>query len=239
MGLAMVEGSFLDVIKLSNPAMYQAIMEHSPPVNYNDFIGRLYDHLDRIIITLQENPQTYGKLDFTEDDLTQIIVDMMRVKGFDATSDTNTGGHVDLKIAYHGAAQQFHWLGEAKTDNGGVSNVFGGTEQILTRYATGEHGIQDHAGLIVYIRRERAEEFIAQLKDDVPRRVPVNTGLNGVEDCPLRPRMAFKTDYAIPRLGSTSSYKVRYMGVSLYFVPEDKSGRTSTVMQKKRQLLSE
>lgn len=235
----MGEGSVLEVIKLSNPMMYKAIMEHSPPVDYDDFLERLYSHLDRIIITLQENPQTYGKLEFTEDDITQIIVDMMRTKDFDATSDTNTGGHVDLKITFHGTEKQFHWLGEAKTDKDGISNVFGGLEQMLTRYATGEHGIQDHAGIIVYIRRQGSESFITQLRDAVSTNMPENTNFNSAEFCTLRPKMAFNTDYSIPRLGSESSYKVRYMGVSLYFVPEDKSGRGSAVMKKKRQLLSE
>ena len=215
------------------------MMEHSPPADYDDFLGRLYNHLDQVIIAMQENPQTYGKLEFTEDDLTQIIVDMMRSRGFDASSDTNTGGHVDLKIAYHGAVQPFHWLGEAKTDNGGVANVFGGAEQMLTRYATGEHGVQDHAGIIIYVRREGAEDFISKVRNVIHENVPENCGLNVVENCLLRPRMAFKTDYAIPRLGSSSSYKVRYMGLSLYFVPEDKSGRKSVVIKAKRELLKE
>lgn len=233
----MNECDVLGVMKLSNPALYQAIMQNCPPTCYEDFLGRLYLHLDRIIISLQENPQIYGKLDFTEDDLTQIIVDRMRDQNFDATSDTNTGGHVDLKIAYHGTIQQFHWLGEAKTDVGGITNVFGGSEQMLTRYATGEHGIQDHAGIIIYIRRQGAESFMTELHDAVPDRVPANAGFNSIEGCLLRPRMAFNTDYAIPRLGGSSNYKVRYMGVSLYFVPEDKSGRGSQSMKKKRRVL--
>ena len=219
-----IDNLSLGQLKLLNPRAYNAAMSYIMIDNYEDFLDRLYSAMDKIIVSLQENPNIYG--DMTEDQLTQIIIDRLKGHDFNAYSDPNTGGHVDLRIDYPGT--NYLWLGEAKIDNN-KEHVYEGFLQLTTRYATGEKN-QTAGGIIIYIKNHPAVDFMSEIKEHIQQQInPISISV-----CPERGDWVFNIETNLPRVGGNISYHIRNMGVSLYFLPEDKSGRTAKKYQRKR-----
>lgn len=218
----------LGILKVANPKAYNAAMSYILIDSYDDFLARLYSAIDKIIISLQKNPQIYGEM--TEDQLTQIIIDRLSDFDFNAYSDPNVGGHVDLSVDYPG--ESYLWLGEAKIDNN-KEHVYEGFLQLTTRYATGEKN-QTAGGIIIYIKNHPIVDFMNGLKEHFQQQInPRN-----IEVCPNRGEAAFSMETNLPRVGGNISYHIRSMGVSLHFLPEDKSGRTAKKHQLKRNAIT-
>ena len=91
---------------------------------YQDFVSQLYTDLDESIYALQATPELRQK--DGEDRISQDILVGLNQKGYQATHDTKTGGHVDLSIRLG----DHSWIGEAKKDG----NFKEGFLQLATRY---------------------------------------------------------------------------------------------------------
>lgn len=93
--------------------------------------------------------------DLGEDALTAMITAGLECIGLDASS-SRVGGNCDVTIRFRG---QYLWLGEAKIFNG-VAHVWGGYQQLVTRYRT---ELQSHSrgGLLLYCFKGAAGPLLA------------------------------------------------------------------------------
>lgn len=210
-----IDNITIGAIKTLNPQAYDSFFAHLA-TTYDDFIIGIYKKLELIISSLQENPQ--HQQGNSEAQITNQIVSMFRIAGYNAYSDTENGGHVDIKIDKPNT--NFLWLAEAKKGTN-LNHIHEGFLQLLTRYATG--GINQTEGcILIYIFTESAVEHVQNFRDDLPKR-----GIDDLEinDSPCRNPLIFYSESHTPRMGEGIKYKVKHIGISLYFRPLDKSGR--------------
>lgn len=177
---------------------------------YQDFVSQLYADLDESIYALQATRELRQK--DSEDRISLDILIGLSQKGYQATHDTKTGGHVDLSIRLGDHA----WIGEAKKDG----NFQEGLLQLATRYvqASGNFA-HDQGGLLFYMVQTadalgKLDEWRAKLTADG------HTCL----DC-TKNTLAFYSTHKLE--GSGTAFTVRTMAVSLYHQPKDKSARIS------------
>lgn len=71
---------------------------------YQDFVSRLYADLDESIYALQATPEL--RQADSEDRISQDILTRLNQKGYQATHDTKTGGHVNLSIRLSAELQE-------------------------------------------------------------------------------------------------------------------------------------
>lgn len=145
-----------------------------------------------------------------EDRLTVDLVTILKAMGFQASHDTDVGGHCDVVIY---GKNNFLWLGEAKIHKS-YDWDYQGLQQLSTRYSTGIVG-QDHGGLILYTWNQNSNdmmnrwtEHLLTSKPDLKMEVCAKNPLvrNSVHDHPAT---------GLP-------FYVRHTPVSLYFSPQDK-----------------
>ena len=177
---------------------------------YRDFVSQLYADLDESIYALQATAELRQK--DSEDRISQDILIGLSQKGYQATHDTKTGGHVDLSIRLG----DHSWIGEAKKDG----NFQEGFLQLATRYvqASGNFA-HDQGGLLFYMVHTAdalgaLNRWRKRLTDDG------QTCL----DC-TKNKLAFYSTHKLE--GPGTDFTVRTMAVSLYHQPKDKSARTS------------
>lgn len=199
-----------------NPQAFSAL-ERFLVSSYDDFIESIYSSLKWAIKELQENPQHHR--DSTEDQITHYLISILRAQNFNAFSDTETGGHVDIRIDKPGT--DYLWLGEAKKDNS-LNHVYEGFLQLTTRYATSATN-QTQGGILIYILKKKATNFINDCKNNLIKKQIPNLKVSDDLENPL----FFQTVSNIPRMGDHLSFKIRHLGISLYFSPKDHSGRNA------------
>lgn len=207
----------LGAIKLIQPAVVDAI-DAFFITNYEEFVCSVSHKVERIIKELQTQPQIYGTL--SEDALTHIIVSSLRLADFNAVKDPEQGGHVDIQVTYPG--RDFLWSAEAKLDRS-QSHVHEGFVQLTTRYATGLP--EQHCGaVIIYNAKHPVAPFLSDVKETLKGKVDQNMTFTA---CNRLPNQSFYIQVPLNRLGVDANYRfnLRYLAVSLYFRPLDKSGR--------------
>lgn len=177
---------------------------------YQDFVSQLYADLDESIYLLQATRELRQK--DTEDRISQDILIGLSQKGYQATHDTKTGGHVDLSIRLG----DHSWIGEAKKDG----NFHEGLLQLATRYvqASGNFA-HDQGGLLFYM--VQTADALGKLNG---WRTKLNTDGHACFDC-TNNKLVFYSTHKLE--GSGTDFTVRTMAVSLYHQPKDKSARIS------------
>jgi hypothetical protein len=147
----------------------------------------------------------------SEDLLTTDVVTGLVLMGFQASHDTDIGGHCDVVV---GGRDNFLWLGEAKTHKD-YDWLYKGFQQLCTRYSTGLPG-QDIGGMLIYCYNQNALEVMRKWRE---RLSSERTDLQ-VDDCEGNP-LNFRSTH--PHDVSGLPYRVRHVPILLYFKPEDKA----------------
>ncbi|MFH5923822.1 hypothetical protein [Roseomonas xinghualingensis] len=144
-----------------------------------------------------------------EDLLTNDIVTSLKDIGFQASHDTDIGGHCDVVVE---GRENFLWLGEAKTHHD-YDWLYKGFQQLSTRYSGGMPG-QEAGGLIIYCYNQGVAQMMSSWKQHlVTQRPDIQT-----ITCTANP-LAFRSTHLHEVSGL--SYMVRHIPVALYFDPKD------------------
>ncbi|WP_063800889.1 hypothetical protein [Burkholderia ubonensis] len=211
---------FMLMVK-DNPVHRNMVRQHFVKT-YEEFIDIFNEMLDYAITRLEENPQHHQN--DNEDALTEKLVTSLQMAGYDATHGTSGGGSKDLTVRWKNP--QWTWIGEAKKYKS-LADVREGFLQLTTRYRTA-NPLFTRGALIAYTLRPKAatllEEWIQEAANVAAgTKVPLDNFR--VEDCPLRPKLAYNSFH--DHVATGLPCQIRHMAVVLYHLPEDKSGRTA------------
>ncbi|MVS97884.1 hypothetical protein [Devosia marina] len=149
------------------------------------------------------------KLDHSEDALSIDLVTSLKAMGFQASHDTQYGGHCDIVVEAKG---QFLWIAECKIHSS-YDWLLKGFAQLDTRYSTGLPG-QDAGEMIIYSRNQRADQGMASWKERLKEARP------DVEFHDGDAKLMFRTTHTHELTGAT--FRVRHICVPLYFKPVDR-----------------
>lgn len=145
-----------------------------------------------------------------EDALSVDIVTDLKAMGFEASHDTQYGGHCDIVVE---AADNFLWIGEAKKHST-YDWLLKGFQQLDTRYTTGIPG-QDAGGMIIYhLGQDTKSMMETWIKHLVEKRPDVS-----VEPCSKNPLIHYSSHI---HKNSGLTFRVRHVAINLRFAPEDK-----------------
>lgn len=175
------------------------------------FLEVLEKDFDLSIRELEDNAQHHQ--DSSEDALTRILVGPLRLLGYDAKSDPNTRGHVDILV--ESRRLNLKWIGEAKKHAGYDKDVEG-VLQLITRYTS---GADDHGAVVLYVFNRNAARMTAEWRTvltDEPRCETIRL----IDDA--RTVFRFRSVHRHP---SGIEYMVRHHIVLLHHDPQDASGR--------------
>ncbi|WP_417787514.1 hypothetical protein [Stutzerimonas xanthomarina] len=209
--LNMTLGQFKDVAAALGLAGLANSIKRYTLTTYSQFVDVLYADLTEALSIIQENPEL--RQEDEEDRLTIEIVSILRGMGYNAEHERKVGGHTDISVR---GRDRFLWIGEAKIHDS-YKYIFQGFQQLCTRYSTGDSG-QDCGGLLIYIPNKNAANVVRTWRKRIE-----NEGIEdlAILDCEERPDMVFYTTHKHERSGRT--FKVKHIGVSIYFDPKDHS----------------
>lgn len=190
---------------------------------YDEFIEVLYDELDMVISTLEENPQHH--FDDNEDKITHSIVSMLKMRNYSATQGTTSGGNVDITVKC--LNPMWSWIGEAKI-YATLKNLSEGFLQLTTRYRNASPMFASR-GLLAYTKRP---DPTALLKEWDAHVAELNLAEYVRSECPRRPGLAFITTHRDSSSGQPVT--IRHNAVALHHLPEDRSGRTAAKYKVRR-----
>lgn len=175
---------------------------------YDEFIDELYTTIDKIISLKEENPEFYQTDE--EDKITLEIKNSLVLLGYDASHEQKIGGHADLVVRKN----SYLWIGEAKIHHS-YPYLWKGFQQLSTRYSIGNSNQKD-GGLLIYIRQANARSVMDRWNHYL-----LNQNLNNYssEACQKR-NLAFFSTHTHERSGEC--FRVRHIGISFYFKPQDK-----------------
>ncbi len=176
---------------------------------YDEFIDELYKDIDNIVFSKEENPELYEQ--DTEDRITIDIKNTLRILGYDASHEAKVGGHADLLVRKN----KFLWIGEAKIHRS-YDYLWQGFQQLTTRYSTGDCNQKD-GGLLIYIRNENAKNVMDSWQLHLSSKELPDYSSN---PC-LKRKLAFFSSHKHQRTGEP--FRVKHIGMTLYFNPKDKS----------------
>lgn len=148
------------------------------------------------------------KQEHSEDELTIDIIIGLKSMGFQASHDTQYGGHCDVVIE---AANNFLWIAEAKIfgDTGDLVDAF---RQLTTRYSTGLAG-QDCGEIIMYCKRPN----LADLVDGWEARIKNDCEPKAVRRCERDPLIVRSVH---THTGSGLQFYIRHRPIMLHFSPQ-------------------
>ncbi|MGL3104850.1 hypothetical protein [Bradyrhizobium sp. BR 1432] len=144
-----------------------------------------------------------------EDALSIDIVTDLKALGFQASHDTQYGGHCDIIIE---ARDGFLWIGEAKIHDS-YDWLLKGFQQLDTRYSTGLPG-QDAGGMIIYFF---GQNLLGMMKKWCERLSEARPDVE-ISQCAANP-LILNTHHV--HKGSGLPFRVRHTPINLYFKPED------------------
>ena len=180
---------------------------------FDKFVVALHNDLDDIVRSMESNPERHYHCN--EDGITYHVQQMLRQRFYRATQGTFSGGSVDLTV--EGVRPDFVWTCEAKIFHS-LPAVRQGFLQLDTRYrpANVEHA---KVGMLIYIKRPRSADLMGAWKGDM-----AEMGLDSlqIDECVNRPRLAFHSTHVAQY--SALPVSTRHMSITLYQIPEDKSG---------------
>ena len=160
--------------------------------------------ISSIVRDLEESAQ-YRKND-SEDRITVDIVHMLHRAGYDATHDTDSRGHIDLRVK-NGA---FIWLGEAKIHKG-YDWILEGLKQLHTRYSTGK---EDGSGILIYIKGSNARAVMEEWR----KRLEAGNECHLKETRDGSEKLTFWSLHQ--HEGSGLEISTKHIGISLFYNPQ-------------------
>lgn len=165
----------------------------------------LYESLDWIASEFARSPKERSQKN--EDSLSDDLVLALRAMSFNASRETKVGGHCDVVVDERAG---FLWLGEAKIDTSN-SWLFGGFQQLGTRYSTGLPG-QDHGGMLIYCKKANALATMTSWRDFLQSKMP---GIQVQEDA-SNPLIFSSTHQ---HQGSGLPFEVRHLPFLIHWDP--------------------
>jgi len=203
----------IEDLKLAFPdPAFQCRMAMFLAISHEERISAVERAIDHVAQNLNRTRQ--HRQHKNEDLLTTDIVTSLKDMGFQASHDTDVGGHCDIVIE---GREDFLWLGEAKTHSS-YDWLYKGFQQLSTRYSGGMPG-QEAGGLIIYCYNKKVLEMMRDWQTHlIERRDDVK-----ISSCALS-KLAFRSTHAHDASGLP--YMIRHMPVPLYFEPQDKVARS-------------
>lgn len=181
------------------------VIEIIVPPKGDVFINRLYQEISNIVRHIEQSAQ-YRQND-SEDRITIDIVGLLRQSGYDATHDTDSRGHVDIRVNN----DNFVWLGEAKIHKS-YNWLLEGLKQLHTRYLTGR---EDGSGLLIYfIKTANAKSVMAEWR----KRLEAGNECNLKETNDDVEKLTFWSIHQ--HEGSGLDVRTKHIGISLYYKPK-------------------
>lgn len=198
-----------DLNRLFPDAAGQIRLKMALAVDHSERVGAVEKAIDHIAQDLSRTRQ--HRQHGSEDLLTTDIVSMLTKMGFQASHDTDVGGHCDVVIE---GRDDFLWLGEAKTHTS-YDWLYKGFQQLSTRYSSGIPG-QDVGGLLIYCYNQGAREMMEKWK----RHLTAERSDIEVAACARNP-LVFRSTHA--HVVSGLPYVIRHVPVLLHFKPDDRT----------------
>jgi hypothetical protein len=212
----------LQALISSNP-LARNFLRKELVTTYDEFVEVLYDEMDIVISSLEENPQHY--YDDNEDKITHSIVSMLKMRNYSATQGTTSGGNVDITVKCINPL--WSWIGEAKI-YASLKNLQEGFLQLTTRYRNASPVFASR-GLLAYTKRPDPAAHLKEWDEHVTKlSLPDYTR----SECTRRPGMAFITTHKDSSSGKP--VKIRHNAIALHHLPEDRSGREAAKYKKRR-----
>ncbi|KAB0598080.1 hypothetical protein K8O84_10595 [Cupriavidus pauculus] len=212
------------VALIKNDPIQSASIHRQFTSSYDQFIELFYQTLDFTIALIEENPQF--QQDRSEDELTDQIVRSLKIAGYDVTQGTTGGGNKDITVKWRNP--MWSWIGEAKIYKS-IASLREGFLQLITRYRTSDPR-HTQGGLIAYTFRPKAAQLLKEWMDEVVT-VPEAEGIK-VEQCNIKRDLAYITIH--DHVATGLPCRIRHVSVALYFLPQDKSGRTAKKYARRR-----
>jgi hypothetical protein len=160
-------------------------------------------------IVLEHTKTAHHRVDRSEDALTNDIITELCALGFDATHDTDYGGHCDIVIR---GVEGFLWMAEAKIHSS-YKWLYKGLQQLRTRYSTGMPGQNDGA-LIIYCKGPRIDRVMASWSAHLGK-ADKRATISRDNKNPL----IFSSIHTHERTGL--EFRVRHVPISLHHEPRD------------------
>jgi hypothetical protein len=171
----------------------------------SDFVQQLYIDLEEAIQNTESNRHQV-KEHFTEDYVTTLLLTHLKALKYEATHDTQVGGHCDIFIK--NPMKGFQWIGEAKIWNG-CQYVMGGWNQLCTRYSSGT-AMDSHGGILIYVNQKNASGLLSDWKAHMKSS---NIDSLVIKDCPKNP---LRFDSVHSHTASGLPYNVRHFALVMY-----------------------
>lgn len=199
---------------LARAVAEEARLRHDPP-DAATFVARLEEDVHTAVRELES--QRRHLAGEGEESLRSRLVTYLRGKDYEATAETDEGGHVDILV--RSAKLGLLWVGECKV-HGAYEELDEGMLQLHTRYASGRYPA---VGFIIFCFNQDAGSVVAAWKARL-----IESKLCGLLGDPVEdPRHALCFTTRHQHAGAGLEVVTRHVVASLYWGPEDKSGRTS------------
>jgi hypothetical protein len=181
-------------------------MEVKHPSSSSVFIKRLYHELNEIVREMEQFADLHKE--DGEEQLTINIVRQLRRSGYDASHDTYSKGHPDIRVAQ----DAYTWLGECKVHKD-YDWLVKGLKQLFEKYSTGN---EDGLGLLIYIQGKDAQavldEWRTRLKTDGA------CGLRTTKDGAKGDKLCF---WSVHKHAATGTdVETKHIGVALFVHPK-------------------
>lgn len=173
--------------------------------NKQVFLNQLNLDLSDALNDLEKKKHIYQNDMWGEDELTFQIISFLQARFYDAEHDTQHGGHIDILVKSDNG--KYEWLGEAKLWDG-PKYIHGGWIQLTEKYGTGTIR-DDHGGMILYIKADKAGEKLSTWKEYLS----ANSENITTRDDPENP-LVFHT--ISPHPATNLPYSVKHFAVSLF-----------------------
>jgi len=208
----MVNGTELTVAHLRDQFQGTAqgvALEYALAQNHEDRVRHVQKGVDFACNELEQHK--HKKQGLGEDAITLEVCSMLRMAGFQASHDTDVGGHCDIVIK---GRDLFLWLAEAK-EHSDYDWLDKGFKQLSTRYSTGVSG-QDHGEVLIYCYSKNAKLMLEKWRDQLEAR---NTDVKTKETGCGNP-LAFGSTHQ--HAASGLDFNIRHKAVALHWEPQDK-----------------
>jgi hypothetical protein len=143
----------------------------------------------------------------SEDEISIDFVSHLKAMGFQASHDTQYGGHCDVIVE---GKDEFLWIAEAKIHTS-YAWLEKGMAQLSTRYSTGLEG-QDCGEILIYTYSPRLDLIMKEWK----KRLAAAVAEIEVDELD-NDRLIFRSNHVHEKTGRP--FRVRHKGVTLHFQP--------------------
>lgn len=180
------------------------------PQSYNDFWEILNEDLEELVGQLESDAKDF--ISAEEDEITRALVRSLKARFYDASHETDEGGHVDVTV--RSQCRKYSMLGEAKRSKKGSGYLLDGFKQLTSRYARGTPS-HNRGAMLIYVQQGKAAETLARYKNVLEANSASFENIE-FEQCALREGLAFNTSHVLERIGQGApKYIVRHIALCL------------------------